>query len=59
MKNFKQWLWILMATFMFVGIAAGCTNEEPQEETETEENQTEEGTETEDNNEEGAEEEAE
>jgi len=54
MKNFKQWLLILMATFMFVGIATGCTNEEPQEETETEE-----GAETEDNTEEGAKEEAE
>ncbi|WP_338447985.1 hypothetical protein R4Z09_17245 [Niallia oryzisoli] len=56
MKNFKQWLLVLLATFMFVGVAAGCTNEEPTEGTETEENQIDEGTETEDGTEDGTEE---
>ncbi|WP_394231425.1 hypothetical protein [Niallia oryzisoli] len=55
MKNVKQWLLILLATFMFVGVAAGCTNEEPQNETDTEENQTEDSTETEDSTDEGTE----
>lgn len=56
MKNFKQWLLVLMATFMFVGVAAGCTNDGTEtDETETEENQTEEGTETEESTEEEAE----
>ena len=56
MKNFKQWLFVLMATFMFVGVAAGCSNGGTEtEEPETEENQTEEGTETEESTEEKAE----
>ncbi|PLR75770.1 hypothetical protein CU633_19220 [Bacillus sp. V3-13] len=59
MKNLKQWLLVLMASFMLVGIATGCSNEESDTEgTETEENtNTEEG--TEEGAEEGTEEEAE
>jgi len=49
MKNLKQWLFVLMASFLLVTVATGCINgdtenEEPQtEETETEGTGTEEG----------------
>ncbi|WP_256241190.1 hypothetical protein [Bacillus sp. V3B] len=38
MRKMKQWVLILMASFMLISVAAGCSNEG----TETEENQTEE-----------------
>ncbi|MDQ0217810.1 hypothetical protein ELQ35_13600 [Peribacillus cavernae] len=62
MKDLKQWLLALMAAFMLVGVATGCTNEDPEtedtntEETENTEEGTEEGTE-EEGTEEGTEEE--
>ncbi|UII56767.1 hypothetical protein LS684_04685 [Cytobacillus spongiae] len=47
MKNLKQWLMALIAAFMFVGVATGCSNEDDAEDTNnTEENETE-GTEEE------------
>ncbi|MCM3584149.1 hypothetical protein M3182_00090 [Mesobacillus maritimus] len=43
MKNFKQWLFVLMASFMFVTVATGCSNAESEnEETDTEQTETEE-----------------
>lgn len=45
MKNLKHWLLALMAVFMLVGVATGCTNDDGTEEPETEQNQD---TETED-----------
>ncbi|MFD6442154.1 hypothetical protein ACFWDG_20700 [Peribacillus sp. NPDC060186] len=49
MKNLKQWLMVLMASFMLVGVAEGCSNAGTEtEDTETEDNQTDENeTETE------------
>ena len=49
MKNLKQWLMVLMASFMLVGVTVGCSNAGTEtEDTETEDNQTDENeTETE------------
>jgi hypothetical protein len=50
MKNLKQWLLVLMASFMLVGVATGCSNEDTNTEdgTNTEETPgTDEGTGTE------------
>jgi hypothetical protein len=56
MKSMKQWILVLMASFMLVGVATGCSNDGTDtDDTETEENQTEEGTETEESTEEEAE----
>lgn len=52
MKNLKQWLFVLMASFLLVTVATGCTNGKTEnEEPETEETETE-GTETEEETEE-------
>ncbi len=51
MKNFKHWLLALMAVFMLAGVAAGCTNDDGTEDTETEQNQD---AETEDGNTDGS-----
>ena len=49
MKNLKQCLFVLMASFLFVTVATGCANSDTEnEEPETEQNEdagTEEGTE--------------
>lgn len=44
LKKLQKGLFALLATFMVIGFATGCS-EDTTEETETEENQTEEGTE--------------
>ncbi|WP_205439577.1 hypothetical protein [Peribacillus alkalitolerans] len=45
LKRMKKSLLALLAAFMLIGIATGCSEDTNTEDTETEENQTEEGTE--------------